>query len=1747
MRRFLVFSLTFTVLLTASAFPFWNGAARTQTDDKAERREASTGDVKSKALIPISSKAVNFAESPTLRELATAQAFTKGTRSTFKDREEVIKQKLAHNVDQIKSGVKQQLENAAEKNKRNAEIIRTIDNNAKGTPDAAIARVSGVNSKEIAPKAMPTPTINFETISLTDTTALPGQGFLPPDINGEIGPNHFVETVNVAFRIYSRSGTPLINLTSIGTLFSTIPGQCAGNEDGDPIVMYDQTADRWLISEFCVAVANPNNHQLIAISKTPDPTGAYYLYDFMMPNNKFNDYPKFGIWPDAYYMTDNQFNQAGTQFLGAGVFAFDRAKMISGDPTASFVYFDKADGCPAACKFGGMLPADMDGFIPPPTGAANSIIQFDADEFGGGATDSLRIFDFHVDFATPANSTLTERTGSPLAVAAFDPREVPAGSRNVIPQPGGAPSLDAITDRLMFRLAYRNFGDHESLVLNHTVNVLINPLFRAGVRYYEIQKTTPSGAWSVHEQATMSGALADIEHRWMGSTALNGAGSQALGYSVSSAVVFPSIRYAGRLSTDPAGSLAQGEATLVAGTSSQTHSSGRWGDYSDLTVDPVDDCTFWYTQQYVTGASAPDNTRWHTRVGAFQFGPCPAVPKGILTGTITSAVGGTPINNATVTAGPFIRNSNGSGVYNIDPIGVGTYSLTVSAPGYVTATVPAVAVTLGNTTTQNLQLTPQNILQTGAAAITAESCAAPNNALDPGETVTMDLPIINNGGLGATTTNLVASLQTTGGVASPSGPQTYGAVAQGSPATVRSFTFTVSASCGNVVDITLQLQDGATDYGTIVYSLRTGTLGASSPATYTTGNIATAIPDVSTVDIPIVVSQTGAAADVNVKVRLNHTFDQDLTLTLIAPDDTAVILSQNRDIAAGGGDNYGTGNNGCSGTPTIFDDAAATPIGTGTPPFAGTFKPEESLSAFNGHSIAGTWKLRVNDNASVDTGTVGCVTLDISRQPFICCGVVGTPLIASGGSAALSAESIAPANSAPDPGETVTASFPLINTGDGNTIDLVATLQNSGGVSPITPTADYGVVVAGGPSVNRSFTFVTSGTCGNNVTATVHLQDGAVDLGNATYTFRLGTTSTTTTTFSNATAVAIPGSGTGATTGAPANPYPSNMTVAGLTNPVAKVTVTLKQISHSFPGDADVLLVGPTGVKFIVMSDVIGGTDLTGQTYTFDDSAAGILPSSGTPPASGTFKPTNIGTVDAFPAPAPAGPYLIPATAGTDTLAAFNNLNPNGTWSLYVVDDASSDIGQFAGGWDLSITTTQSICNAQTCSVSCPANITVPADGGGVSAVVNYPAANPTGACGVLNYDIASGATFPLGQTTVNVTGPNAAACSFSVTVTPLAAFSTNLIISEFRLRGLNGPNDEFIELYNTANTPETVVSAAGTGLGIAASDGTLRCSVPNGIVIPAHGHYLCVNSAGYGLATYPAGDGTAATGDATYTTDIPDNAGIALFNNNVGGANFSLANRIDAVGSTAEANTLYKEGTGYPALSPMSLDYAFYRDTCGKGGTITTTGPCPSNGLPVDTNNNATDFIFVETNGTLAAAGQRLGAPGPENLSSPILRNGTIVASLIAPCLAGSVSPNRIRNLTSDPANNSTFGTLSIRRTFTNNTGGSVTRLRFRVIDITTFPAPSGIADLRVRTSSNSTIASSPCGGGSVNLTGLPLELGQVNQQPNGGGFNSSLSAGTITLATPLGSGASINVDFLLGIQQTGTFRFFINLEALP
>jgi hypothetical protein len=402
---------------------------------------------------------------------------------------------------------------------------------------------------------------------------------------------------------------------------------------------------------------------------------------------------------------------------------------------------------------------------------------------------------------------------------------------------------------------------------------------------------------------------------------------------------------------------------------------------------------------------------------------------------------------------------------------------------------------------------------------------------------------------------------------------------------------------------------------------------------------------------------------------------------------------------------------------------------------------------------------------------------------------------------------------------------------------------------------------------------------------------------------------------------------------------------------------------------------------------------------------------------------------------------------------------------------------------------------------------------------------------------------------------------------TSIFTASTNapLIISEFRTFGPTGSCDEFVEIYNTSGVPFTVPTGNAGSLGFAGaqSNGNVLFTIPNGTVIPARGHYLVVNNGGactgsFSGSAYPAGSPAAtATGDNTMNEDIPANAGIALFNTSLQ-SGFTLANRLDAVGPTSEANPLYKEGTGYPVFSVAlsgnpGVNYSIFRNA--------------QSGVPVDTGNNETDFQTADINGTNVCAStvnfrcQRLGAPGPENLSSPVQRNAEIKATLVDPqCASISVNPTlrsacRFERRTdagsgygSSPTST---GTLSIRRRFTNSTGVPVTRLRFRIVDITTFPAPLGTADLRAISSPQVTATCqsesgvphlcSDTGTPTTTIEGTTLET-DASGQPNGGAFNSTLS-----LATPLAAGASVNLQFLLGVEQNGSFRFFINVEALP
>jgi len=535
--------------------------------------------------------------------------------------------------------------------------------------------------------AMPAPLQNFAGLGNRN-------GVYPPDTNGDVGPNHYVQAVNLSYQIFSKSGASLYGPANGNTIWSGFGGACETQNAGDPIVLYDQFADRWLMSQF---TSSAPYGECIAISTTADPTGSYYRYFFQHSNTVFYDYPHLGVWPDGYYAG---FNKFGNVFYeGPSAIVYDRARMLQGLPAT---YQEKQ----LSTSYGTLQPADVDGPNLPPAGSPGLFVS--------RGSSALNLFKFRVDWNTPANSTITV---SSLPVAAYT--QLCSGTRSCIPQPGTTVKLDGIGDRVLHRLAYRNFASHEAMVITHNVDAGSG---RAGVRWYEIRN--PNSAPAIYQQGTY--APADGINRWMASAAMDSQGNIAMGYSVSSSTVYPGIRYTGRLAGDTLGQMAQGETELIAGSGSQTGSGSRWGDYSMMSVDPTDDCTFWYTTEYM---AATGTAPWSTRIGSFKFPGCSGDPVPTPTPAPLPTATPAPDPNAdfTLSASPTSRTvTRGNGTtYTVTLTSLngfaGNVNLSVSGlPGRTTATFnpnPA-TLTSGGTTESILTVTTQRKSPTGTYTLT---------------------------------------------------------------------------------------------------------------------------------------------------------------------------------------------------------------------------------------------------------------------------------------------------------------------------------------------------------------------------------------------------------------------------------------------------------------------------------------------------------------------------------------------------------------------------------------------------------------------------------------------------------------------------------------------------------------------------------------------------------------------------------------------------------------------------------------------------------------------------------------------------------------------------------------------------------------------------------------------------------------------------------------------------------------------
>jgi hypothetical protein len=566
----------------------------------------------------------------------------------------------------------------------------------------AVSAPDTSGARSAAARLTPTPSVNFDGDP-------DNSGVVPPDNDGAAGPTQFVELVNSQLAVYSKTGTILLGPENTNTLWSGFGGGCQTNNDGDGTVDFDTLSQRWVIQQF--SVGTTPFLECVAVSTSSDATGSYNRYSFQ-PSSSFPDYPKLGVWPDAYYVSYNLFNAASTQGLGTQLCAYDRAKMIQGQPATQQCFL----GTTAAEKTA--LPATLDGSTAPPAGAPEWFVGLSPT-----SANALASYRFHVDFATPANSTLTGPTDLP--VNAFSP--ACGGAGTCIPQSGTTQQLDSLGDRLMYRLAYRNFGDHEAMVVTHSVVAGSS----VGQRWYELR---PSGSTlSVFQQGNYA---PDSSFRWMGSAAMDHSGDIALGFSVSSSSQHPGIAYTGRLAGDPAGTMPQGEVTVFTGGGSQTGSNGanRWGDYTEMTVDPTDDCTFWYVNEYVPSNG---NFNWHTRVASFKFPSC-------------GATGGNDFSLAVSPASQTVTAGQGTSYAVSTTVTSGSAtSVSLSAgglPSGASATFSPNPVTSGGSSTMAVTTSASTPASTSTITVTGTSSSTSHSA-------TTSLTVTSGGGGGTVVTN----------------------------------------------------------------------------------------------------------------------------------------------------------------------------------------------------------------------------------------------------------------------------------------------------------------------------------------------------------------------------------------------------------------------------------------------------------------------------------------------------------------------------------------------------------------------------------------------------------------------------------------------------------------------------------------------------------------------------------------------------------------------------------------------------------------------------------------------------------------------------------------------------------------------------------------------------------------------------------------------------------------------------------
>ena len=777
---------------------------------------------------------------------------------------------------------------------------------------------------------------NFEGTNIQETT-----GFRPPDPTGAVGPNHYVHAVNSSFKIFDKSGAVLAGPSDLGTLW---PGNV---NDGDPIVLYDQFADRWFISQFSIS----NDALLIAISTTPDPTGTYNTWEY--PLDSFPDYPHYTIWHDAYYLTANK--------SGNNTYALDRQALIDGETNPAIVGF----------SLPGITVNSNTVFSPEPANLlgtaydANTpgyIVYLQDDGWSGAITeDHLKIWEIDMDWVATSNSTVSS-VPLELVTVPFESTFAPFGTGDV-EQPGTSQKIDMIGGVISYMVNYRKFAGHNSMII--TFNVDVDGSDTSGIRWFEL-RNDDSNPWSIYQEGTY--APADGHSRFMGSAAIDAQGNIGLGFNIASTTLPVGIRYTGRYFDDPLGTMTVAETTIVDGIGVQTNSN-RFGDYSHLTMDP-DDFTFWHTTEYFNA-----NNLWSTRIASFS-----------LSGGFENDLGIAEImspNDATLGTAESVQvrvknfgildQSNFDIELRLDNnlIATETYTGTLAAGTSDTFTfAQTVNVSTGG---QTYSLKAKTILGTDQFSVNDEYEKNVRNVFLNDIGVTAITAPVSGEGLGSETVTVTIE---NFGTADQTGFNVNYSINGGTPVVE---TVGVNVAAGSSISYSFSTLANLSNVGTYSFSsstllggdgdasnnMATSTVVNFDCTTDTNGDNFGIGPNAGTITESIInIPDNKVIADINVTVNLFHTYDGDLEIKLVGPDNTEVILS---DENGAGGDNF---------TNTVFDDDASVNISAGSAPFTGSFIPDGDLNDFNGLSSLGDWKLVITDNYNDD----GCALLDGTIQ-----------------------------------------------------------------------------------------------------------------------------------------------------------------------------------------------------------------------------------------------------------------------------------------------------------------------------------------------------------------------------------------------------------------------------------------------------------------------------------------------------------------------------------------------------------------------------------------------------------------------------------------------------------------------------------------------------------------------------------------------------------------------------------------------